>query len=102
MYQRANQQLIVDNLNLLSILPRLNAHSLLTMAENEEMELRAPEREKIMKLVTILAKKGEEGFHRFIAALEEASDHLTHSSLASALKQYLTDGENDNNTICVI
>ena len=84
-----NQSYIIRNLNLMSILPHLNALSLLTEAENEEMQLRVPEYDKIVKLVTILAKKGEEGFHRFLAALERASDHLTHSVIAETLKQSL-------------
>ena len=92
-YRRAlrdNEPLIVSSLNLMSILPHLNACSLLTEAENDEMRLRdVPEHDKIGKLVGILVRKGEEGFHKFIAALERASDHLTHKTIAETLKQSL-------------
>ena len=88
---RENQPLIVQNLNLMSILPHLNANSLLTEAENQEMLLTGvTENDKIMRLVSILVKKGEEGFHRFLAALEAASDHPTHKTIAEALISSLT------------
>ena len=88
---RENQPLIVKYLNLMSILPHLNANSLLTEAENQEMQLPSKtESDKIMSLVTILVKKGEEGFHRFLAALEAASDHPTHKTIAEALTSSLT------------
>lgn len=75
----------------MSVLPHLNAHLLLTEAENDEMQLRnVLEHDRIMKLVTILAKKGEDGFHRFLAALEKASDHLMHGTIAETLKQSLS------------
>ena len=76
----------------MSILPHLNANLLLTEAENEEMQLiNIPEHDRVIKLVTILAKKGEDGFHRFLAALEKASDHLMHSTIAETLKQSLAN-----------
>lgn len=88
---KEKQPYILQNINLMSILPYLNAHSLLTDAENEEMLLKTtPEQDRIMALLKALQKKGEEGFHRFLAALEEASDHLTHRSIAERLKQSLS------------
>ncbi|CAI8051083.1 NACHT, LRR and PYD domains-containing protein 12 [Geodia barretti] len=87
---RENQPLIVDNLNLMSILPHLNVNSLLTEAENQEMLLIGlTESEKIMRLVTIIGRKGEDGFHRFLAALEAAADHPTHKTIAEALERSL-------------
>lgn len=75
-------------MNLMSILPHLNAHLLLTNAENDEMQMtRVPERERIIKFLTALEKKGEDGFHQFLAALEEASDHLPHCEIAEKLKR---------------
>ena len=87
---RENQPLIVDNLNLMSILPHLNVNSLLTEAENQKMLLIGlTESEKIMRLVTIIGRKGEGGFHRFLAALEAAEDHPTHKTIAEALESSL-------------
>ncbi|CAI8051085.1 NACHT, LRR and PYD domains-containing protein 12 [Geodia barretti] len=88
---RENQPLIVDNLNLMSILPHLNGNSLLTEAENQEMLLIGlTESEKIMRLVAIIGRKGEDGFHRFLAALEAAAaDHPTHKTIAEALERSL-------------
>ena len=88
---RENQPLIVDNLNLMSILPHLNVNSLLTEAENQKMLLIGlTESEKIMRLVTIIGRKGEDGFHRFLAALEAAAaDHPTHKTIAEALERAL-------------
>ena len=88
---RENQPLIVDNLNLMSILPHLNGNSLLTEAENQKMLLIGlTESEKIMRLVTIIGRKGEDGFHRFLAALEAAAaDHPTHKTIAEALERSL-------------
>ena len=75
----------------MSILPHLNANFLLTETENQEMLLTGvTENDKVTRLVSILVKKGEEGFHRFLAALEAASDHPTHKTIAEALKSSLT------------
>ena len=88
---RKNQPLIVKTLNLTSILPHLNANSLLTETENQKMLLTAvTENEKILNLLAILERKGEGGFHRFLAALEAASDHPAHADIAEALRDSLT------------
>lgn len=85
---KENQPYIVQHMNLMSILPHLNAHLLLTDAENEEMQMKTvPEREKIIKFLTALEKKGEEGFRKFLTALEEATDQCTHCEIAKKLKQ---------------
>ena len=87
---KENQPYIVQHMNLMSILPYLNAHLLLTNVENEEMQMDVvTESEKIIKFLTALEKKGEEGFHKFLAALEEATDQNTHQEIAKKLKQTL-------------
>ena len=85
-----NQPLIVKTLNITSILPHLNANSLLTATENQRMLLTTvTEDEKIMNLLVILERKGEAGFHRFLAALEAASDHPAHADIAKTLRASL-------------
>ena len=87
---KENQPYIVQHMNLMSILPYLNVHLLLTNVENEEIQMKwVPEDERIIKFLTALEKKGEEGFRKFLAALEEATDQNTHREIAKKLKQTL-------------
>lgn len=87
---KENQPYIVQHMNLMSILPYLNEHLLLTNVENEEIQMKwVPKDERIIKFLTALEKKGEEGFHKFLAALEEATDQNTHREIAKKLKQTL-------------
>ena len=81
---------MVQNINLMSLLPHLNAHSLLSDAENQEMQMGTiSEYNRILKLLTALVKKGEDGFRKFISSLKQASDHLSHREVAEKLEQYL-------------
>ena len=87
---KENQSYIVQRMNLMSILPYLNAHLLLSNVENEQMQMKmVPESERIITFLTALEKKGEEGFCKFLAALEEATDQITHCVIAKRLKQSL-------------
>ena len=71
----------------MSLLPHLNSQQLLSDADNEEMTLgQVPEHDRIIRLLSILQKKGESGFHKFLTALEQASDHTPHHDIAEKLK----------------
>ena len=84
---RENQPYLVENINLMSLLPYLNAQHLLSDSEDEELQLRqVPEHDRIIRLLTILQKKGESGFRKFLVALEQASDHTPHHEIAQRLK----------------
>ena len=86
---KENQAYLVEHINLMSLLPHLNAQQLLSDAENEEMQLRhVTEHDRIIRLLTIIRKKGERGFRKFLVALEQASDHTPHHEIVERLKDY--------------
>ena len=85
---RESEPYMVERINLMSLLPHLNAQGLLTNAENENLQLReVTEYNRALQLLNMLQKKGEDGFRKFIAALLSASDHLSHCQIAERLKQ---------------
>ena len=86
---KENQPYLVEHINLMSLLPHLNAQQLLSDAENEELQLRqVPEHDRIIRLLTILQKKGESDFQNFLTALKQASDHTPHHDVVEKLKYY--------------
>ena len=78
-------------IQLLSLVPYLNRHSLLTDDEQELLlNTQFTEKERILKLLALVEKKGTDGFRRFLKALEDEPEHTGHRSVVTLLKGALT------------
>ena len=82
-----HQPLMVKRLKLLSLVPYLNRYHLLTEDESEQLQNNhLTENDRIMKLISLLKRKGLEGYQKFLQALEEEPEHLGHKEVLQALK----------------
>ena len=57
------------------------------------------ERERILRLLALVEKKGRDGFESFLKALEEEPEHLGHKELVTLLRGASIRGEAQN---CII
>lgn len=84
---KENGPYLIDHINLTAILPHLYAQHMLTDAEYEELQMNTvAEHSRIMRLLAILPKKGKSGLQRFLTALRNSSDHLSHQEIAEKLE----------------
>ena len=87
---KKHQPELVKWIQLLSLVPYLNRHSLLTDDEQELLlNSQFTERERILKLLAMVEKKGSDGFQRFLKALEDEPEHSGHQSIVALLKRTL-------------
>lgn len=75
---------IIANLNVKSLLPYLIKERLLTRDEQEHLESKLPY-DQSCYLLSILQRKGNDGFKRFLKCLKEEKEHLGHEYLADHL-----------------
>ena len=82
------QQLMIDNLDLPSIVPILSAMGLLTKHEQERLlnELIRGDK-RVMELVGMLSKKGSGCVRRFMECLRKETVHQGHKDLLCAMEQ---------------
>ena len=94
------QSELVQYIDLPSLIPYLNRHNLLTDDEQEMLlNTQFTERERILKLLALVEKKGKDGFESFLKALEEEPEHIGHKELMILLIGASITGEAQN---CII
>lgn len=86
---RQHQPLLVQYIDLDSLIPYLNQQLLLTDDENEILlNLYLSNRKRVLKLLQFVESKGEEGFLRFLRAIESEQEHMGHVELTKLFRTY--------------
>ena len=83
---KKHQLELVQLISLPELVLYLNCHEVLTPRENEILQnIVVPHHDRVLNLLSFIAKKGPDGYERFLQALKEETSHLGHRQVVKIL-----------------